>query len=270
MLPSKKIVEHLHADSIKTAIDPLNLSALAALDIFESINSTNSYLLERAKSGAATGTVCLAQMQTEGRGRHGRVWNSESRANLYLSMLWHFPAQQSDLSSLSLAVAVVVASVLKKYGVTYGVELKWPNDVLFSGRKLAGILLETLSAQNGQIPVVIGIGINILLPSEINEPAWIDLNEIMGKLGSCNYLAGLLINELLERLPHYKNRGLLPFLEEWQAYDYLKNKSVTIHDGEQVNEGVVLGITSEGELLLKRPSGEIEKFRCGEVSVRIL
>ncbi len=268
MLPNKKIDEKLDAERIKAAIDPENLGTLAALDIFDSINSTNTYLLECAKVGSLSGSVCIAQQQTKGRGRHGRVWNSDSGSNLYFSMIWHFPAKQSDLSSLSIAVAVIVATALKKYGIS-GIELKWPNDVLFSGRKLAGILLETLPEQDDQIPVVIGIGVNLAFSSEIVEPSWIDITEITSQPCSRNYIAGLLINELLVRLPDYKNTGLRAFLEESHLYDFLLNKSVVIHAGEKTFHGEMVGINIEGELLLKKASGLIEGFRCGEVSVRL-
>ena len=133
---NSKIIEQLDANFIKMAVEPENLSHLSGLDIFEMIGSTNDYLAELAKTQPQSGRVCFAEQQTQGKGRRGRSWFSPRGANLYCSILWQFPARQADLSALSIAVAVMVVRVLKKYGIHNGLALKWPNDILFAGRKL--------------------------------------------------------------------------------------------------------------------------------------
>jgi BirA family biotin operon repressor/biotin-[acetyl-CoA-carboxylase] ligase len=160
---------------------------------------------------------------------------------------------------------------LKKFGVAAGIELKWPNDVLFSGRKLAGILLESLPEQAGHVPVVIGIGLNVQLPGDadnITQSDWIDMTEIMGQSIDRHYLIGLIINELLAQLPIYQQRGLAVFLEKWRQYDLLKGKKIIVHTALESLSGEMVGLDEMGRLLLRHETGEVLSFQCGEVSVR--
>jgi BirA family biotin operon repressor/biotin-[acetyl-CoA-carboxylase] ligase len=239
------------------------------MNIFDSINSTNTYLLACAKASAPSGSICFAEQQKEGRGRLGREWFSPRGANIYCSLLWYFPAVQQELGALSLAVAVMVVHALKKYGIVAGLELKWPNDILFSGRKLAGILLERLPEKDGEIAVVIGVGINLQLPSSHPEIAnWIDVAEITGRAVARNYLAGLLVNELLGKLNLYQRQGLRPFLVEWRQYNTMRGKEVVVQTATEKIVGVMTDVTEQGELLLLCDDGKTQRFQCGEVSVR--
>jgi len=265
-------LELLDADKIKMAIEHENQCCLASFNIFDSINSTNDYLLEYAKTGGSSGSVCFAEQQTKGRGRRGRVWYSPPGANIYLSLLWHFPASQPDLPALSMAVAVMLVHALEKYGINAGLELKWPNDVLFAGRKLAGILLERLPESNGMIAVVIGIGLNLQLPTEelpSDREKWIDVAEMTGQPVKRNYLAGLIVNELLAKLSVYQAEGLKGFQASWARYDAMQGKSIVVHTALASVLGVMQGINRNGQLLLLTPAGEIQQFQCGEVSVRV-
>jgi birA, biotin-[acetyl-CoA-carboxylase] ligase region len=265
-----QLIEILDADKIRAVIEPVNVSRLARLDLFDQINSTNTYLLACAKTGMSSGSVCFAESQSLGRGRLGRVWHSPRGANLYCSVLWRFSEQQTTLSALSLAVAVMLADALQQYGIL-DVQLKWPNDVWFAGRKLAGILLESLPAEAGLIPVVIGVGLNVRLPSVDVHPetqAWIDVAEITNQSVERNRLAGLLVNALLSGLASFQELGLSGFLERWRRHDILCGKSVLVHTAQDVIPGVVVGISDQGELLLKKNDGVMQLFHCGEVSVR--
>jgi BirA family biotin operon repressor/biotin-[acetyl-CoA-carboxylase] ligase len=265
----QQTVELLDSDKIKLVIDNENLCYLATLDIFDSINSTNTYLLECAKVAAPTGSVCFAEQQTQGRGRLGRVWYSPRGANIYCSLLWYFPARQIDLGAFSIAVAVVIVQTLKKYGILAGIELKWPNDILFAGRKLAGILLERLPEKNGKIAMVIGVGLNLHLPeNDAVMSNWIGLDEITGQPVARNFLAGLLVNELLATLNIYQTQGLRPFLDCWRQHNTLCGKEIMVHTPMEKIMGVMMDISAQGELLLKRADGEILRFQCGEVSIR--
>ena len=256
-------LELLQADKIRHAIEPQQLALLSSLEILDVIDSTNTHLLSAAKMGAPSGWVCLAEQQTKGRGRLERVWFSPHAANIYCSLLWRFESAQYPISGLSIAVAVMIVTALRKYGIMGGLQLKWPNDVLFDRRKLAGILLES----HDQSAVVIGIGLNLHLPSDAN-PQWIDLASIAGHDVRRNYLTGLLVNELLKSVPIYEARGLAPFLKEWEQCDVLYNQPVTIHLPSQSIEGVMRGVNEQGELLLLDASGIIQTFAYGEVSVR--
>jgi BirA family biotin operon repressor/biotin-[acetyl-CoA-carboxylase] ligase len=271
MTNSQQMLETLDADKIRSAIDPNQQPWLTTLDVFDVINSTNTYLLECAKSGGYTGWVCFAEQQSKGRGRQGRTWHSPKGANIYCSLLWHFPQYQSDIASLSIAVAVMTVRALKKYGVN-SIELKWPNDVLSRGRKLAGILLESLPVQENHIPLVVGIGLNLQLPTEGLPPeasTWTDVYSLTGWPVERNRLAGLLLNELLIGLPLFQQQSLNPFLDDWRQWDALYGHEVVVHTALGSIQGTSKGIDDHGELLLATTTGE-QKFKCGEVSVRDL
>jgi BirA family biotin operon repressor/biotin-[acetyl-CoA-carboxylase] ligase len=254
-------IELLSVEKILPWIERKNSSRLAKLELFDTIGSTNQYLLEHAASGPC-GWVGFAEQQTAARGRRGRPWFSPYGASVICSILWRFSKERLDVSGLSIAVGVMVAMVLEKYGVMTGIELKWPNDVLFAGRKLVGILLERC-----QESIVIGIGINTNLPQPV-EASRIDLAEILGRSISRNRLAGLLLNELLENLPCYEEKGLSAFIHEWRKRDFLAGKDVLIHTPKKVIPGKVQGINENGELLLLDQSQTLQRFCYGEVSVR--
>lgn len=156
----------------------------------------------------------------------------------------------------------MVVKALKKYGVPAGIQVKWPNDILFSARKLAGILVE----RSGNA-VVIGVGINLNVSPEA-EKTWISLAEIMQQPIARNYFAGLLLNELLANLPLYQTNGLAVFIPEWQQHDFLKEKNITLYTPQATLTGVMQGINGQGELLLQDEEGHQQQFCYGEVSVR--
>jgi len=174
--------------------------------------------------------------------------------------LWRFENTLQDVSGLGIAVGVMVVNALHQYGIQSGLQLKWPNDVLAMNRKLAGILLERDGKSN------IGIGLNLDI-KQAHEKNWIDLTELTGCPAKRNFLAGLLINELLKKLPQFESRGLDLFLQEWQKYDALFGKNITVITPEKSIEGVMRGINHAGELLLENPMG-VQCFRYGEISVR--
>jgi len=165
----------LVAEKILNTVDPINRLKLTALEILDCIGSTNQHLLDQAKD-KSSGWVCLAEQQTAGRGRRGRVWFSTKGSSIMCSLLWRFSQPLSDVSSLSLAVGVMLLRALAKYGVQTGIQLKWPNDILYNSRKLAGILLERRAES-----IVIGFGMNINLPQPTLAER-VDLAEIFKPL----------------------------------------------------------------------------------------
>lgn len=255
------IAEMLNAERIQSVIEPDNRFYLSGIEIFDSIDSTNTYLLKKAKENVASGLVCLAEEQTQGRGRLGKSWHSPHGANIYCSMLWRFKNTAQDISGLGIAVGVMVVNALHRYGVPSGLQLKWPNDVLWKDRKLSGILLE----KNELSSVVIGIGLNLSI-EQANEKNWVDLSELMGQSIKRNFLIGLLLDEILKNMQQFENHGLAPYLSEWQQYDALLNKNIIIVTPEKKISGMMRGINNMGELLLETEKG-IQGFRYGEVSV---
>jgi len=248
--------------------------------IFNEIPSTNNYLLECVSKNNNEIIFCLAEKQTAGRARNDRVWFSPI-GNIYLSILWQFKFNINQLSGLSLAIAVAVNRTLKKYGIN-DIKLKWPNDILWQDRKLAGILIETFPANECKdlYNVIIGLGLNIdlniempLLVSQCNNVSPIDLTTITKKTPERNRLIGLLINSILDAIFLFQNNGLQSFIKEWQTADYSCGKLVTISSGENIISGIHRGINEQGYLLLEvildDSTSKLYTIASGEVSLRI-
>ncbi|HEX7025963.1 MAG TPA: biotin--[acetyl-CoA-carboxylase] ligase, partial [Gammaproteobacteria bacterium] len=152
-------VEPLDSGVIRLALSSSHADALELI-VLDETDSTNGHLLARAVQRPPHVLVCLAEQQTAGRGRRGRSWQSPYGTSLALSLMWRFEAGAAALAGLSLATGVVVAESLEQAGAA-GLQLKWPNDLVWQGRKLGGILLEVAGDVTGPCYVVIGIGLNI-------------------------------------------------------------------------------------------------------------
>ena len=177
---------------------------LSQLETFFDIDSTNRYLNTKSIDGAASGYLVLAEQQTQGIGRQGRAWVSPFGSNVYLSLLWRFQCGAAQLGCLSLFVAVAIVRALKKAGA-HDVGVKWPNDIYWQDKKLAGILLEMRGELSGPSAVVIGVGLNISMPSSnteaknIDQP-WVDLEAILGSRVERNDFTALIIDSLFDVL----------------------------------------------------------------------
>jgi len=252
----------LKTGKIKATISSKLRELIPALHIVNSIDSTNTYVLSYCKHEAKSGFTCLAEQQTAGRGRWGRTWVSPYASHLYLSMFWQFPVTQ-PLSGLSLAIGVAITNVLKQLGIHNGVGLKWPNDVYWQQKKLAGVLVETSS-----INTVIGIGLNVKMPdeadAEITQP-WTDLHKILGAAPDRNLVAGLMISELLTLLPQFSEHGFAPFLKDWKPLDINYHKPITLQTPNGQYSGIAQGINSLGELIIQCEDGVKRSFHSAEV-----
>jgi BirA family biotin operon repressor/biotin-[acetyl-CoA-carboxylase] ligase len=159
----------LSADAIRGLLAPLASAALDELTIFDEVDSTNA-IFNRLPASRRHRHVVLAESQTRGRGRRQRAWHSPAGGNIYLSLGWRLPAAMAPLSTLPLAVAVCVAIALERAGLR-GHGIKWPNDILVQGSKLAGILVESQSSGRNAVQAVIGIGLNVRMPSPAETAA---------------------------------------------------------------------------------------------------
>ena len=238
-----------------------------AIEVVAETGSTNADLLARLPQ--LQGPLLLAaERQTAGRGRAGRPWHSEPGSVLTFSMAWRFDLPLHALTGLPLVVGVALVETLTGLGVP--VNLKWPNDVLKEGRKLAGILIETAkSTQPHSSWAVIGIGLNLRLPAklaaEIAQPAAsldlpdMDANELLAKIA--NALAGALVQ--------FEHEGLSPFTARWNRWHAHAGQSVCIlQGGTMLHEGRALGIADNGALLLETAGGMI-RVLSGDVSLRV-
>jgi BirA family biotin operon repressor/biotin-[acetyl-CoA-carboxylase] ligase len=258
-------------DKVKSEMDENTRQLLSHIEILPEVGSTNRYLMDSAINGTASGHVCLAEMQTEGRGRRGRRWYSPFGQNIYLSLLWRFDSPPANLGSLSLAIAVAVARTLEEVGVP-DVGVKWPNDLLWNGRKLAGILLEMTGESAGPCTVVSGVGVNVRMhkfaDQAIDQP-WIDLEKIVGGQVCRNRLAGLLIHHMLMVLEEFTRDGLEKLLEEWRRLDVFAGKQVDLHMHDRTVTGKAVGINGQGAFLLEK-DGQTHTFQSGEISLRLV
>jgi len=265
----------LQHESIMAGLSLPARRLLCRLQVLVSVDSTNRVLLEASARGEAqSGDVVLAEHQTGGRGRRGRQWVSPFGQNLYLSCLWKFEMDMANLGGLSLATAVAVSRALVRLGLPAGetgVGLKWPNDVIWQGQKLSGILLEMRGEAAGPWQVVIGLGLNTHMTAEsaqaVAQP-WVALQSLSVDTLDRNQIASTVISELLLALQHYQKAGLTAFMAEWQKLDVAKGKTVNLHLPDKTVSGIARGIDSSGGLRLE-VAGQILIFHAGEVSMRV-
>ncbi len=263
-------LELLDTGQIRAGLSDAGRDRLARLEIHDQIDSTNTYLMREASAGAPSGAVCLAERQTAGRGRRGRAWISPFGVNLYLSILWRYPLAPAALGGASLAVGAALAEILRTAGVS-DLALKWPNDILWQGRKLAGLLLEVAGESQGPSHLVVGVGLNLRMDptqgNDIDQP-WTTLDQALnGKPLSRNRLAARILDDLMAALEQYGSEGLAPFLDRWRQFDTLQGKPVRLLMGERIIEGRHAGIGPDGSLQLDTPDGR-RSFQTGEVSLR--
>jgi BirA family biotin operon repressor/biotin-[acetyl-CoA-carboxylase] ligase len=259
--------EPLDSAAILAGLSREASSRLAVFEVLGSIDSTNARLLSAAEHGRPSGSVCLAETQTAGRGRRGRSWISPAGGNLYLSLLWRYPSA-TPLEALSIATGIATARALRGLGVT-DIRLKWPNDLYHADRKLGGILLESVA---GPEPVVVtGIGLNVAMPvaakADIDQP-WTDLISALGVLPSRNRLAILMLDQLLPLYAQWP--AARPDLSAiWSEFDLLSGRSVELLSDNRRLTGVARGIDDSGALRLETPGG-IQRIVSGEISLRPL
>lgn len=260
----------LNKGCILKLLNPSVNETLGRVDVLTTVDSTNRVAMNCAQRGEQA-YLCVAEQQTAGRGRRGRVWQSPYGRNLYFSLTWAFQGGASVLEGLSLAIGVAVVKALRAVGVK-GLGLKWPNDILYDNKKLAGILLEMTGDAEGPCNLVVGIGLNISMPcSEAQEidQAWINLKDISPGLPTRNEVLARIVNELVPLLAEYESKGFLAYRESFLSLDEYKDKPVYIKQGSKVVIGFGAGVDETGALLMDTDRGR-EVFNGGEVSLRRL
>jgi BirA family biotin operon repressor/biotin-[acetyl-CoA-carboxylase] ligase len=240
------------------------------VEVVDAVDSTNTLLMRRGAEGAASGSVLAAEWQTSGRGRMGRTWHAGIGAALTFSLLWRFTQGAGALAGLSLAAGVALARALSSLGVE-SAALKWPNDVLWDGRKLAGMLIEIQGDALGPSAVVIGVGLNVRLTdavrARIDQPA-ADLESACGRHIDRNAVLGTVLANLADVLDAFAQSGFAPLREEWERYHAHQGAKIAVKlpDG-QVDEGIARGVDENGALLFERGS-TVRRLHSAEISVR--
>ena len=267
-------VQLLDAENINAALNQQAQTRLAQLNLEFSIPSTNSAAMQQIEQGGIdanhSGHVIFAEQQTAGRGRRGRTWVSPLGRNIYTSTIWRFSAGASALSGLSLAVGVAIVKALESLGYK-GIGLKWPNDLLWQGKKLGGILLEISGDAAGPCHVVVGIGLNVSMSDQqaaddIDQP-WVDLASLSDQPIDKNAIAAALLNQLLPMLSSFEATGFEPLLQDWLARDAFLGRDIVLKMGADELLGKQVGVKPDGSLCIETAEG-LRTFNGGEVSLR--
>lgn len=260
----------LDANKIKRDLKEPDLG----IEVHTIVSSTNDLIKDNITE-KPNGYVCLAEAQTHGRGRLGRVWHSPFGANLYLSMVWHFSGGFQMMSGLSLAIGVAICESLQTLGVC-NAKVKWPNDILIDGKKLAGILIETEGYSDGSCSAIIGCGINFKMPddaTQIDQP-WTDIIRNSEELPCRNKVLAETINTMRDSLSVFQVEGFSAFRAKWEHYHAFNGEVVSLISGSKTISGTALGVDNSGAFALSIANefGEEEThyFHGGEVSVRKL
>ncbi|MCD8332680.1 MAG: biotin--[acetyl-CoA-carboxylase] ligase [Clostridiales bacterium] len=239
------------------------------LQVFDTVDSTNTEVKRQAESGAAQGLLVAAEEQTAGRGRRGRTWESPKGSGIFMSLLLKPDIEPGHASMLTLVMGMAVRSALEDLGVP-DVQIKWPNDIICSGKKVCGILTE-MSAQMDYINyIVIGVGINVHnrdFPEAVAQMA----TSVYQQTGERICRAELTANCMRQFEKYYavflKTQDLSVLADEYQAHLVNRDRQVRVMDMKREYTGVARGINAGGELLVETADGMV-CVSAGEVSVR--
>lgn len=231
------------------------------------VASTNDVARGLAEAGEPAGLVVVAERQTAGRGRHGRGWESPP-GNLHASLLLRPAKPLREVASLSLVVALLLAETVEALaGGRVRPRVKWPNDVLVDGAKLAGILLEGAADGEGACRwLVVGIGVNVRTSpgGRLGHPTT-DLVRCGLEDAGPEALLAALAPRLREGLDAWAAEGFAPFRERWLARAFGLGEPIELRAGSGVERGTLAGVDGDGAVLLRRPTGELDRFAAGEL-----
>lgn len=264
-------LELLQVDRILKSIALKPDVSIDAMNILFSIDSTNQYLLDQLSKGPIHSRVVLTEHQKLGRGRGINRWESGLGAGLYLSIGWQFALMPKSYSALSLAVGTVIANCISELsGKSIG--LKWPNDLIYEGSKLGGILIESRGQLAGRMDTVIGIGLNVNIfddiRSKVNQDIT-DLKVIFGHIPSRNELAAKVISNIINMLAEYPDCGFGHYLQDWRVRDISRGKMARLNMAGNIIEGTVIDVDEQGNLIIS-VDGKHEKFTSGDLSLRVV
>ena len=240
-----------------------------SVEVLPQLDSTNSELMRRARAGQTEPVLLVAERQSAGRGRLGRVWQgSEDAGALPLSFSLGLSLQRADWSGLSLAVGVAVVEALRAVQPMPGLGLKWPNDLWCDAHKLAGILIET-AGQGQPRYAVIGIGVNIVAPAggaDWSVPP-IGLRALWPQADAPSCLLAI-VPALVQAVQLFDREGFAPFQRRFNQLDLLRDQAVHWRDAQgRLAEGVAQGVDAQGLLRVANAEG-LQTIGSGEVSVR--
>jgi len=242
-----------------------------SLLVLDEIDSTNDEAARQLAAGRPAPFVVMARRQTRGRGRFGRAWHSAANGNLYASFAFRPRVAPDRMQTFTLWMGVNVCELIVNFsGLVPG--LKWPNDLVFDGRKAGGMLTEARVDADQIRDLVFGLGLNVnsapgAWPEELSRRA-VSLSELAGGPLDLNRLTAALIGRVLlayEAFSEGEHRRT--FADLWNRFDLLKGRAVVVVEGDRRHGGMVTGIDDEGALVLRDEKGRSQRFRAGEVTL---
>jgi len=239
------------------------------LEVLDEVDSTNTRLLSWPELSGVHGRACVTEFQTAGRGRYGKHWHGARYRNIMLSLAWQWSGSFDLATGLSLSIGLAVVRVLSQW-TGPGLQLKWPNDIMFSGGKLAGILIDVIPAGDGPLRVVVGIGVNVCNSSDLEQVVdqrVINLQDIAMRSISRTQLTGELILAMALALDRFEKLGFAPDQVAWNQCDRFRGRTVLASIDGQVFEGEGYGVDSEGCYRIIDTSGKEQAVSAGEVKL---
>jgi BirA family biotin operon repressor/biotin-[acetyl-CoA-carboxylase] ligase len=235
------------------------------------VDSTNDEAARQLSAGRAAPFAVFARRQTHGRGRFGRAWHSESNGNLYSSFVFRPRIAPERMQTFTLWMGVTICELVSKF-VPVKPGIKWPNDIVFDGRKAGGMLTEARVDADQIRDLVFGLGLNVnspasAWPAELSRRA-VSLCELSGGTVDINRLTAALIGRVLLAYERFtEGEHVDTFAELWNTFDVLRGREITLSEGGRKRRGKVLGVDDVGSLLLRDEHGRTRGFRAGEVTI---
>lgn len=227
---------------------------------FETLGSTNTEAAEQARKGASEGLCIVADEQTQGKGRQGRAWTSHEGMGLYMSLVLRPKVDPQYLSLITLGAALAVHDVLAK-GYLVAADIKWPNDIMVGGKKLCGILAETVDTSKG-LAVILGIGVNLATPADDNATS-------LGAVTQFRVSRDELLEALLPEIAKYYaliQTSPVTISDTWSdRSSYARGMSVRVTLSTGLIEGVTDGLERSGALRVKLSDGSVTVVHAGDV-----
>lgn len=236
---------------------------------FKEVDSTNNVLFGLGEEAAEDGTVIIADMQTRGRGRLNRSWYSPEGKNLYASVLFRPDISISESPVFTFVASLALMDTFESFGIE--AEIKWPNDIVYSGKKIAGVLTEMKPGRNFLVDfIVVGIGANLNMRYKdfegVNGVSDIAVSacEILGTEVEREYFSGLLLESLEKYYMVFLDEGVHSIVARWtNRWGYI-NRYIKINNEGRIVEGVVKKVDRAGYLYVETPDGDLEKIIAGD------
>ncbi len=262
----------LDADLIHRTLSDQSRTALNALDVFDVIPSTNTWLMQQDRHEPGRFHAVLAEHQTAGRGRQSKRWISPPRASVCLSVGYTFSSNPKNLACLTLAAGVGVLNALRDVGVA-NAKLKWPNDIYVADAKLGGILTDAQTASGGRITMICGVGLNVDVGavSDVNQYAEVDytITDVQSHTEQRvdrSVIAAAVIEQLIRVVTRFEQEGLDPFRADWNSADWLRGKKVRVSMPDSEVTGIADGIDANGALRVMTENGR-RRVYTGSITV---